>query len=325
MSKPRDHYRTGESRRACDWLIWEAYGHCSQCALVKDDALVGIFVDLPAGGACLLRQADRAAGELRRPGGDRDGECAAADRATGGAGAANRDCGGVAGDQSSPGNLAPVFDAMLEKAIRLCQAEFGTLRTWDGERFHLGAAHGDPRLIEWTRRHGPFTPDGDAPLARIVRGEEVVRITDDQLAAYQTSSGFGAMAAAIGFRSGITLALRKDATLLGTITVYRKNEDRPFTDKQVALLQNFAAQAVIAMENARLLEEIRQRQAELRVTFDNMGDGVVMFDAEHRLAAWNRNFQQLLDVPDAMLAERPELCRLSEPVGRARRVRHRGY
>jgi GAF domain-containing protein len=65
---------------------------------------------------------------------------------------------------ASPGDLSPVFDAMLEKAIRLCEAEFGTLRTWDGQRFHLGAARGDQRLIEWTQRHGPFTPDDDAPL-----------------------------------------------------------------------------------------------------------------------------------------------------------------
>jgi class 3 adenylate cyclase len=166
---------------------------------------------------------------------------------------------------SSPGDLAPVFYAMLEKATRLCEAPFGILRTWDGERFHLGAVQGDePRYRDWAQQRGPIRPDRDAsPLGRILAGERVVHFADVPGGeGYITSSGFRDMVESSGVRSAIWVALRKDDALLGVIIVYRQ-EVRPFSDKQIAVLQNFAAQAVIAMENARLLDELRQRTDEV--------------------------------------------------------------
>jgi len=158
---------------------------------------------------------------------------------------------------SSPGDLGPIFEAMLEKATRLCEAPFGILRTWDGECFHFGAVHGEPTFREWVRQRGPTRPDA-SPLGRIQAGEHVVRFADEPGdEGYWNSAGFREMVEASAIRRGIWVALRKDDELLGTITVFRR-EPRPFSEKQVALLENFAAQAVIAMENARLLTETRE-------------------------------------------------------------------
>ncbi|HYP36488.1 MAG TPA: adenylate/guanylate cyclase domain-containing protein, partial [Stellaceae bacterium] len=164
---------------------------------------------------------------------------------------------------SSPGDLTPVFDAMLERALRLCDGAYGSLFTFDGERFSATATRGETGYNDWLRQSGPFLPPPGGLLDRALRGEDIVEVVDllehDEIRQYPALQRMVELG---GYRSLLNVALRKENTFFGVITINRK-EKRPFTDKQIALLQNFAAQAVIAMENARLLGELRQRTEEV--------------------------------------------------------------
>jgi GAF domain-containing protein len=166
---------------------------------------------------------------------------------------------------SSPGDLAPVFDAMLEKALTLCDAAFGVLWTGDGESYRAAALRGvPPAYAEFVTRESRGRRSGGA-LGRLLRGEPLVHIPDtaastpDEMG--RTLDGLG------GIRTLLAVPLRKDGAILGAFTIYRQ-EVRPFSEKQIALLQNFAAQAVIAMENARLITELRQRTRDLQESLE---------------------------------------------------------
>ena len=165
---------------------------------------------------------------------------------------------------ASAGELGPVFDVIMRKGQHsLCGAPHGGLMIYDGEFFRL-AAHRNvpPAWAEWVR--GPLRPGPTHPLSRFVRGEGLLQIPDlQEIAIRETDDPMPRAGVELGgIRTFFYVPLRKDGVLFGVITAYRK-EVRLFTDQQIALLQTFADQAVIAIENARLLNELRQRTDDL--------------------------------------------------------------
>ena len=251
---------------------------------------------------------------------------------------------------SSPGDLQPVFEAMLENAVRLCDAKFGNIYRWDGELMHLLAAHNTPPALAEARRRSAFRPTSMVrQMVETKKAAQAVDLaadksyTDEHHLASVSDYGWSSEAhypttTAVelgGVRTFLSVPMVKENELIGSFSLYRQ-EVRPFTEKQIELVQNFAAQAVIAIENTRLLNELRESLQQqtatadvLKVISSSPGELTPVFDAmldsavricEAKFGIMHRFEDDAIFYPVAMLDLPPALNEFLQQRGRAKPI-----
>ena len=212
---------------------------------------------------------------------------------------------------SSPGDLEPVFTTMLENAARICEAKFGNVYLWDSDAFRLVAAHNTPPAFAESRRRAPFRPNPGHPFRSLVETKQVFHVADvAALQAYKERDPQIVEPVELGgIRTCLGVPMVKDNNLIGALVMFRQ-EVRLFTDGQIALITNFAAQAVIAIENARLLNELRQRTAELTERTADLTEALEQQTATSQvLQVISSSAGDLQPVFESLLRNATQLCK----------------